>query len=330
MEVETNQETSVEPSSQTLDSKKSRPLWAKISFFAIVFLILTTIGFLGYMLLGKETTKTPTNNSTEKTASSSATLSKRCGEEQEFTSNAQGYSVCFTSSWLKKQLKISDIAVGFDKTKVDESFPGTISIRISDKSENLSIQDIISNSLKYEYSKTTLDSTRGTRIVWERTSEDSLSSFPKSVDVVIPKYERTYTISLISNETDYSANLELFENFLNNFKFQEKEPELPWSESRNILVYYPWPNDTIKNPIDLEGVAIAFEGTVSIRIKDSKGKSLIETTVQAESGTERSVFKGQVSFDKSESNKGFVEIFTLSPKDGQEQDKVTIPVNFQK
>ena len=156
-----------------------------------------------------------------------------------------------------------------------------------------------------------------------------MGAFPKGVNIVLTKYGRTYTISLTSNEIEYQANLELFDNFLSDFNFQKEEPSLPWSESRNILVYYPWPNDTVGNPIDLNGVAIAFEGTVNIRIKDDKNHTLTETTVQAESGTERAPFNGRVNFNKPSSKKGFVEIFTLSPKDGEEQDKVSIPVNFK-
>lgn len=331
MEIETEQARPSEAIFQDKTiNKKSKPLWAKIIFFAVILLILILLSYFVYNLLNKNSGKSSTNNATKKTTTSSAkSKSQYCSDKQEFISNYQGYSLCFPNGWVKKQLQSSDIAVGFDKARVDDTFPGLISITISDKSENLSIQDIISNSLKFEYSKTTLDSIRGTKIIWDRSKEDPLSAFPKGVNIVLTKYSRTYTISLTSNEADYQSNLELFDSFLSDFRFLKEEPSLPWSESRNILVYYPWPNDTVGNPVDLKGVAIAFEGTVNIRIKDDKNHTLTETTVQAESGTERSAFAGRVSFNKPDSKKGFVEIFTLSPKDGAEQDKVSIPVNFQ-
>ncbi len=331
METETNK-TEI-PTNQTQEQtpkRANRSIVARVVFFSTIIFVLAVICYFGYWFLSKSNRPSNPTTSNKQTSSQSAKpKSEQCKDKQEFITKKQGYSVCFPSSWITKQLLPSDIKIGFDTSKVDDSFPGTISITISDKSEDLSVQDVITNALKFEYAKTTVASTRGTKIIFDRSKDDPLSAYRKSIEVVLPKYNRTYTISLSSTEADYQANLAIFDSFLEDFRFLTDEPSLPWSESRNILVYYPWPKDSVTSPIDLNGVAIAFEGVVNIRIKDSKGHILAETTVQTQSGVERSVFKGKVSYDKPSSDQGSIEVFTQSAKDGDEQDKVTIPVNFQ-
>jgi len=330
MKLEIQQaEITTENFSNFKPAKNLRPLWQKLLFYSAIFLIFAFIIYAGFNLLNKkETSKTKQDIQGKKATSSAKLTGNRCGNKQEYISQYQGYSVCFPSNWIKKQLKPSDLLVGFDPSKIEGEYPGLVSISISDQSENIRIAEITDNSSKFEYDRTSVNATKGTRILWDRTSKDPLANFKKAVDVVVPKFSRTYTISLVSTEKDYQANLSQFDEFLENFKFSDKEPFLPWSDSRNILVYSPWPNDTITNPIEISGEAIAFEGIVNIRIRDDKNHILKETTVQTKSFVERSIFKGSISFNKPSSKKGFVEIFTLSPKDESEQDKVSIPITF--
>src|SRR3990167_9458931 len=122
MEIETEQEKAPETSFQGKEiSKKSQPLWAKIIFFSVTLLILVLLSHFVYNLLNKNSGKNSGDTSTKKTTTSSAKeKSQQCKDKQEFTSDYQGYSVCFPAGWVKKQLQSSDIAVGFDKAKVDE------------------------------------------------------------------------------------------------------------------------------------------------------------------------------------------------------------------
>ncbi len=324
------------PSTNPIEIKEvtktaGKPKLQKLVGLIVLVFLLAGVIFAGYLLTNKSSqNKAARSNNGSKTASNSAKAQTAdCGDKQSFVSEKQGYSLCYPTGWSVKQLTTSDIGIGFYKGQVDTSYPGTISVTISDKSENLSVQDVINNSTKYEYAKITAAATRGTQIVYTRTKDDPLANYPLAIDTVIPKFDRTYTISLASNDANYQADQQIYLDFLKSFKFAGKSPALPWSESRNILVYSPWPSDAITSPVGISGLAIAFEGTVNIRIKDYKNHILAQTTIQASSGVERSPFQNSVNFDQPGSNKGTVEVFTISTKDGSEQDKVTVPVNFK-
>jgi hypothetical protein len=329
MEPENSQPIFSNEETKNIQLKTRSPI-AKAIFYLVIILILATIAYFGFSLLPKNDQKQESTHEKTKTATKSAERKTgRCAQNQEFSTSKQGYSLCFPAGWISKQLLPSDIAVGFDPSKIEAPYHGVISVTVSDKPEDLSIQEVITNSLKYEYDKTTVSGVRGTKVIFDRLKSDALGAYPKSIHILLPKNNRTYTLTLTSTEAEFQTNSAIFETFLSDFEFSDQVPKLPWSESRNILSYYPWPGDTIDNPVEINGLAIAFEGTVNIRVKDDDGHTLAETTLQAESGTERSSFKGKVEYDKSDSKKGFVEIYTLSAKDGEEQDKVSIPVNFQ-
>lgn len=318
------------PQSSTTD-KQSRTQFTsnrrKLILPVLVIILLVLIGF--YFFNKKPANKETTNDTSNKTATNSAKArSNECQENQQFESVKQGYVVCYPAGWKTKEFLPSQIQVGFSQSEMDENFPGTITVSITDKTETIRTQEVGENSSKYEYKTITLDKTKGTQIIFTRSRTDSLIAYPRSVETVISRNKRTYLIALNSTEADLESNQKIYDQFLADFKFLDDVLDPPWAQSGNILTFSPWPGDTIKNPVDVEGVGIAFEGVIHVRIKDSDKHTLVETTLQAESGVERARFKGKVNFDSPNTKKGTVEIFTQSAKDGEEQDKVTIPINF--
>jgi flagellar basal body-associated protein FliL len=89
-------------------------------------------------------------------------------------------------------------------------------------------------------------------------------------------------------------------------------------------------NQKIKSPVKISGKANVFEAAVSIRIKDSNSKTLVETSVMAEGAMDKLYpFTKSVSYKKPSSQNGIVEVFEISAKDGSEINKVVIPVIFE-
>lgn len=300
-------------------------------FLALFLLLILVIAGLAYFFLGKDTKnsdKNPRENKTKKSTISAEPSSEKCTGAQDLINVKQGYEACFPQGWIQKELKLSSLVIGIDPKQVDDKFPGTITISISDQSEPQIVQDISNNTSKFEFGPVKVDGIKSTQVTYTRLKSDDLSAFPKGIATVVTKFDRTYKINLTSSEQKFETNKVIYETFLDSFRFIKDTAKPPWSESRNILVNFPWIGDSIKNPVEISGEAIAFEGTVNIRIKDGENHTLAETTTQNESGVERSAFKISLGFDKPTSKKGTVEVYTISAKDGEEQDKVSIPVVF--
>lgn len=310
-----------------IQKRSFNPLFGGL-FLLVIIVILIAIS---YLFLGKNSGDTNKNSKkieTKKATVSAKPKSEKCADGEDFVNVKQGYEVCLPKDWVQKELKASGLKIGIDPKKVDEKFPGTITISISDQSESLVVQEISNNTSKFEFGPFYVNKVKGTQVTYTRLKSDSLSEFPKGIDTVVTKFERTYTVSLNSSEVDFESNKVIYETFLKDFKFIKNTTKPPWSKSRNILVNTPWIDDSIKSPVEISGEAIAFEGVVNIRIKDDDNHILAETTTQNESGVERSAFKISLGFGKATSKKGTVEVYTISAKDGEEQDKVTIPIVF--
>jgi hypothetical protein len=103
------------------------------------------------------------------------------------------------------------------------------------------------------------------------------------------------------------------------------------SESKNITVFKPLPNDALLNTIIIKGEARVFENVFSYRIVDSKGMKLAEGHAMANAPDvgQFGPFQVEVQIPKASSPTGFVEVFSNSAKDGSEIDMVKIPVYFQ-
>lgn len=104
------------------------------------------------------------------------------------------------------------------------------------------------------------------------------------------------------------------------------------SDGENIIVDFPKNGETIGLPVTIKGKARVFENTVNYRIKDSEGKIILEryTNADSEDVGQFGSFEETVNYPDPEDEKGTVEVFEYSAKDGSEINKVEISVIFKK
>ncbi len=103
------------------------------------------------------------------------------------------------------------------------------------------------------------------------------------------------------------------------------------SQSVNIHVFKPQPYDVIGSPVVIQGEARVFESTFSYRVKDANGKILYENHAMAnapDAGLFGS-FDLNIVYSRPSTDRGSIEVFEYSAKDGSEINKVTIPVRFK-
>lgn len=314
--------------------KTSRPLWQKILFFAVLIGLLAFASFvITNLIANKQANKN--ESTTKEVASKDATASakktassNRCQPRQDLDNPNQGYQSCFAETWKQKELKVSGLEIGLAASDITENFPGTINIKITDKSPELFIEETNNASSKFEFGKAKVGKKNATQTIISRHRTDPLIAYPQSIVTAIAANSRTYVITLNSAAAEYETNKVVYEQFLTDWEFLDQADSPPWSESRNIIVNEPWPGSNIQSPITVSGEAISFEGVVNVRIKDGNGKTLTETTLKTSSETQRSPFSGSINFDKPKTNNGTIEVFTTSANDGADQDKVSIKIRF--
>lgn len=96
-----------------------------------------------------------------------------------------------------------------------------------------------------------------------------------------------------------------------------------------IWVTSPEPGQKIVSPLQINGSARVFEATVNARILDDSGKELARGYATASEGAPgRGDFVFTLPFTSSTAGNGKVEVFWTSPKDGEELDKVVVPVTW--
>ena len=96
-----------------------------------------------------------------------------------------------------------------------------------------------------------------------------------------------------------------------------------------IWVTHPSENQVVGIPLLIKGSARVFEGTVQIRLSDNSGTVLAESFATASEGAPgRGDFETSLKFNLPSEGKGTLEVYWESPKDGSEQDKVTVPVQW--
>lgn len=104
------------------------------------------------------------------------------------------------------------------------------------------------------------------------------------------------------------------------------------SASGNIIVSSLIPDQTLSNPFVILGRGRAFENVINWRVRDERYEELASGFVMtnAEDAGLFGQFRIRAFFDEvPNTERGFVEVFTISPRDGSEQDKVSIPVQFE-
>ncbi len=101
-------------------------------------------------------------------------------------------------------------------------------------------------------------------------------------------------------------------------------------EEENILVDDPVSGGEIHLPLTLHGQARVFENVVSYRLEDESGAVLAEgtATAQAPDVGMYGIFSKEIFFSEPATPRGFMTVYSVSPKDGSEQDSVRIPVVF--
>lgn len=103
------------------------------------------------------------------------------------------------------------------------------------------------------------------------------------------------------------------------------------SQSGNIKVTQPQPDSLVSSPMLVKGQARVFENTFQMVLKDSAGKEVVKKTVtySAADAGQFGDFGELLLFDNPKTDKGTLEVFDLSAKDGAVQDLVSIPVKFK-
>lgn len=105
------------------------------------------------------------------------------------------------------------------------------------------------------------------------------------------------------------------------------------SASKNVVVSSLIDHQVIGNPFIILGRARAFESVVNWRVSDAHGNVLGQGSVMtnAQDMGLYGSFRVRAFFAAiPETDTGMAQVFTMSPKDGSEQDMVSIPVTFSK
>lgn len=96
-----------------------------------------------------------------------------------------------------------------------------------------------------------------------------------------------------------------------------------------IWVTSPKAGQKIASPLQIKGSARVFEAAVDARIIDDAGKELARGYATASEGAPgRGDFVFSLPFSSPQAGSGKVEVFWASPKDGEELDKVVVPVTW--
>lgn len=98
---------------------------------------------------------------------------------------------------------------------------------------------------------------------------------------------------------------------------------------------WPQPHDIVDDPIEVSGISRAFEGSISIRVRDANGKQLVEAYTQGGSMGTFGKYREEITLGRTpETAQGTVEVFEYSARgdmgdgDNGEIDKVAVPVVF--
>lgn len=97
----------------------------------------------------------------------------------------------------------------------------------------------------------------------------------------------------------------------------------------SLIVRSPIANDIVDDPIQISGIAIAFEGTFQTRVRDQNGNVLKEQFFTAAGGTAWRNFQITLPLDGiPPTPSGTLELFEFSAENGDEINKVVIPIVF--
>ncbi len=112
--------------------------------------------------------------------------------------------------------------------------------------------------------------------------------------------------------------------------FTEEIPSSAAQEA-NIVVTSPQPNASVSNPFTITGQARVFESAFNYRLRDEDGSILVESHAMA-NAPDIGVFgpfSVEISYPEPSGDHGTLEVFSGSPMDGSEINKVVVPVEFE-
>jgi hypothetical protein len=97
-----------------------------------------------------------------------------------------------------------------------------------------------------------------------------------------------------------------------------------------IKVNHPAPGDVIRDPAHVAGYGTAFEGTISLRIRDDDGTVIAEGTAQGGSNGVIGEFKANLEFQRRPNQRlGVVEAFEESASgSGEDLHLDRVPIVF--
>lgn len=106
---------------------------------------------------------------------------------------------------------------------------------------------------------------------------------------------------------------------------------IPPGSVLNIIVTAPKVDTRVGLPLLVSGQARVFENTLNLRLKNANGKTLVEDFATANSPDlgQYGSFEKSLTYPLAETERGSLEVFAYSPKDGSEIDKIIIPVYFE-
>jgi hypothetical protein len=101
------------------------------------------------------------------------------------------------------------------------------------------------------------------------------------------------------------------------------------SQTPAILVATPLPYDKVKSPVHVVGTANTFEATFKVKITDSTGAVLTDTSVKATSGSgTRGTFDQAITFTGGKPGTLTMTFYEASAQDGTPTNVVNIPVTL--
>lgn len=106
---------------------------------------------------------------------------------------------------------------------------------------------------------------------------------------------------------------------------------VPGTVNQNIAVYAPMIGQTMIGSITIAGAARVYEANVSWRLRDSGGREVAKgfTTATNGSGPVWGSFQTAVPIPSGLSGRATLEVFWASPRDGSDQDVVSIPLRIR-
>lgn len=111
----------------------------------------------------------------------------------------------------------------------------------------------------------------------------------------------------------------------------DASPDMPVKEA-NLTIASPKPNETVGFPLIITGTGRVFENTFSYRVYDEDNALLYESNAMTDA-PDAGIFGNysvSIYYPAPEGTRGRIEVFEYSAKDGEEINKVTVPIVFNK